>query len=116
MTAVEAVVDPSIPADVSHREWAQLAAQAPELTATMSRYLVQLSTLLAPRSVVVAEGALRQLARWLTEHTDVSAVADITRSHFEDYKVWLAARPGSKSPTLSKSTQRQRLRTIRIFF
>jgi hypothetical protein len=65
---------------------------------------------------VVAEGALRQLARWLTDSTDVSAVADISRSHFEDYKVWLAARPGSKSPTLSKSTQRQRLRTIRIFF
>ena len=64
----------------------------------------------------MAEGALRQLARWLTDSTDVTAVGDISRSHFEDYKVWLAARPGSKSPTLGKSTQRQRLRTIRIFF
>jgi site-specific recombinase XerD len=115
-TTVEAVVEPWIPSDVSHREWAALTARAPQLTATMRRYLVQLSTFLAPRSVVVAEGALRQLARWLTDSTDVTAVADITRSHFEDYKVWLAARPGSKSPTLGKSTQRQRLRTIRIFF
>jgi site-specific recombinase XerD len=82
----------------------------------MRRYLAQLSTLLAPRSVVVAEGALRQLARWLTQHTDVTAVADITRSHFEDYKVWLAARPGTKAPTLAKNTQRQRLRMIRVFF
>jgi site-specific recombinase XerD len=116
MTAAEPAVEPWILSDVSHREWAELSTHAPQLTATMRRYLVQLSTFLAPRSVVVAEGALRQLARWLTESTDVSAVADITRSHFEDYKVWLAARPGSKSPTLSKSTQRQRLRTIRIFF
>ena len=51
-----------------------------------------------------------------TEHTDVTAVADITRSHFEDYKVWLAARPGTKAATLAKNTQRQRLRMIRIFF
>lgn len=116
MTAVEAVIEPWMASDVSHREWAALTARAPQLTATMRRYLVQLSTFLAPRSVVVAEGALRQLARWLTDSTDVTAVADITRSHFEDYKVWLATRPGSKSPTLGKSTQRQRLRTIRIFF
>jgi site-specific recombinase XerD len=116
MTAADASADSLIPTDVSHREWAELSARAPDLTATMRRYLVQLSTLLAPRSVIVAEGALRQLARWLTDSTDVTAVAGINRSHFEDYKVWLAARPGSKSPTLGKSTQRQRLRTIRIFF
>ena len=116
MTAAEAVADPSIRTDVSHREWAELSSRAPELTATMRRYLVQLSTILAPRSVVVAEGALRQLARWLTDSTDVTTVAEITRSHFEDYKVWLAALPGTQSATLAKNTQRQRLRTIRIFF
>jgi site-specific recombinase XerD len=116
MTAAEAVVELSIATDVSHREWAELSARAPELAATMRRYLVQLSTLLAPRSVVVAEGALRQLARWLTESTDVTTVAEITRSHFEDYKVWLAALPGTQSATLANNTQRQRLRTIRIFF
>jgi site-specific recombinase XerD len=43
-------------------------------------------------------------------------VGNITRVHIEDYKVWLAAQPGIKTPTLAKNTQRQRLRMIRIFF
>ena len=81
----------------------------------MRRYLVQLTTFLAPRSVEVADGTLRQLARWLVDNTDVMVVADITRAHVEDYKVWLAAQPGSRGPTLAKNTQRQRLRMIRIF-
>ena len=110
-----------VPAEVwiarpeSHREWAELGASAPQLAATMRRYLVQLTTFLAPRSVDVADSTLRQLARWLTTHTDVVVVADIGRTHIEDYKVWLAAQPGSRGPTLAKNTQRQRLRMIRIF-
>ena len=80
MTAVEAVAEPWTASDVSHREWAELSARAPQLTATMRRYLVQLATILAPRSVEVADSTLRQLAHWLTEHTDVIVVADITRT------------------------------------
>jgi hypothetical protein len=72
MTAVEAVVDPWIASDVSHREWAALSARAPQLAATMHRYLVQLTTFLAPRSVDAADMTLRQLARWLTDSTDVT--------------------------------------------
>jgi site-specific recombinase XerD len=116
MTAVEAVVKPWTPSDVSHREWAELSARVPQLAATMRRYLVQLATFLAPRSVEVADSTLRQLARWLIDSTDVTAVAAITRTHFEDYKVWLAAQPGTQAATLAKNTQRQRLRMIRIFF
>jgi site-specific recombinase XerD len=116
MTAVEAVVDPWIASDVSHREWAELSARAPQLTATMRRYLVQLTSFLAPRSVDVADGTLRQFARWVTDTTDIGTVAAITRTNVEDYKVWLAAQPGCKTPTLAKNTQRQRLRMIRIFF
>jgi hypothetical protein len=104
MTAVEDVADPWIGSVVSHREGAVLSARAPQLAATMRRYLVQLTTVLAPRSVDVADATLRQLARRLTEHTDVTVVADITRSHFEDYKVWLAAQRGSKAPTVAKNT------------
>ena len=59
----------------------------------------KLATFLAPRSVEAADNALRQFARWLLEHTDVAAVADIGRSHVEDYKVWLAAQPGDRRPT-----------------
>jgi integrase len=116
MTAVEALTDSWIPSDVSHREWAELSARVPQLAATMRRYLVQLTTFLAPGSVDAADMTLRQLAGWLAGYTEVTVVADIARSHFEDYKVWLAARPGTKAPTLAKNTQRQRLRMIRVFF
>ena len=75
------VVEPWIPRPESHREWPELSVQAPQLTATMRRYLVQLTTFLAPRSVDVADSTLRQLARWLVANTDVAVVADIERGH-----------------------------------
>jgi site-specific recombinase XerD len=101
--------------DASERDWAALSVEAPQLAATMRRYLIQLGTFLAPRSVDMASHTLRQFAGWLVANTEVSVVADITRTHIEDYKVWLAARPGVKGPTMAKNTQRQRLRMIRIF-
>ena len=115
MSAAQVQPEEWIPRTESHREWADIAASAPQMAATMRRYLVQLTTFLAPRSVDVADSTLRQLARWLTTHTDVVVVAGIGRTHIEDYKVWLAAQPGSRGPTLAKNTQRQRLRMIRIF-
>jgi len=114
MSAAEAITVPRPPRTESDRQWAELAAHAPQLTATMRRYLTQLTTFLAPRSVDAADNALRQLARWLTAH-GVTAVSQITRTHIEDYKVWLAAQPGTHGATLTKNTQRQRLRMIRIF-
>lgn len=116
MSAAQAhLIEAWIPRAESHRDWATLTTQAPQLASTMRRYLVQLTTFLAPSSVDVADSTLRQLARWLTANTDITAVADIGRTHIEDYKVWLAAQPGAKSPTLANNTQRQRLRMIRIF-
>jgi site-specific recombinase XerD len=112
MTATEVLRAP----DASDREWLVLSARAPQLAATMRRYLIQLSTFLAPRSVDAADVTLRQFARWLTEHTDVAVVAEITRTNIEDYKVWLAAQPGATGPTIAKNTQRHRLRMIRTFF
>jgi site-specific recombinase XerD len=108
--------EPWIPRPGSDREWPELSVQAPHLVVTMRRYLLQLTTFLAPRSVDVADATLRQFARWLLVTTDVRAIAEVTRTNIEDYKVWLAAQPGSKAPTLAKNTQRQRLRMIRIFF
>jgi len=101
--------------DASQRDWVSLSVELPQLAATMRRYLIQLSTFLAPRSVDVADSTLRQFARWLAANTEVSVIAEVTRTHIEDYKVWLAAQPGSTNPTMSKNTQRQRLRMIRIF-
>jgi site-specific recombinase XerD len=101
--------------DASERDWAALSVEVPQLAATMRRYLIQLGTFLAPRSVDMASHTLRQFAGWLVANTEVTVVADIRRAHIEDYKVWLAGRPGTKGPTMSKNTQRQRLRMIRIF-
>jgi hypothetical protein len=70
MNVIAATDDPRwVPSDVSNREWAALAVTAPVMTATMRRYLVQLTTFLAPSSVIVADHTLRQLAGWLTAHT-----------------------------------------------
>jgi site-specific recombinase XerD len=115
--AVAENFEPWIPRPGSDREWPELSVQAPHLVVTMRRYLLQLTTFLAPRSVDVADATLRQFARWLLVTTDVRAIADVTRTHIEDYKVWLAAQPGRNSgERLAKNTQRQRLRMIRIFF
>jgi site-specific recombinase XerD len=112
VTALEVLRAP----DASDRDWLVLSARAPQLAATMRRYLVQCSTFLAPRSVDAADNTLRQFARWLTTNTNASIVAEITRTNIEGYKVWLAAQPGTNGGVIAKNTQRQRLRMIRIFF
>ena len=81
----------------------------------MRRYLTQIAAFLAPRSVEVADAALRQLSRWILASTGIEAVAEIRRDDIEDYKVWLARQPGNKG-MLSANTHRQRLRTLRAFF
>ena len=114
MSAIEPTTELS--GNASDREWSTLLARAPQLTATMRRYLVQCSTFLAPRSVDAAENTLRQFTRWVIDNTDVAVVGEITRTNIEDYKVWLADQPGTKGSLMAKNTQRQRLRMIRIFF
>jgi site-specific recombinase XerD len=96
-------------------EWTQFGQAAPQLAATMRRYLARLAAFLAPRSVDAADAALRQLARWILASTGTGAVAQIRRDDIEDFKVWLARQPGTKG-TLSAETRRQRLRTLRAFF
>jgi site-specific recombinase XerD len=96
-------------------EWAQIEQAAPLLAATMRRYLRQAATFLAPRSVDVADTALRQLTRWLLASTAIRSVAQIRRDDIEDFKVWLTRQAGYGG-TLSANTHRQRLRTLRAFF
>jgi hypothetical protein len=117
VTAVELaeVPAPWFPSNSSNQQWSQMATVAPQLVSTMRRYLLQLTTFLAPRSVDVADQTLRQFARWLTANTEIRVVADIARSDIEDYKVWLVAQPGTNGRALAKNTQRHRLRMIRIF-
>ncbi len=88
---------------------------APQLAATMRRYLAQVATLQAPRSVDVADRSLRQLARWIVACTGIESAAGICRDDIEGFKLWLSSQRGMKG-TLSASTHRQRLRTLRAFF
>ena len=57
MTAVAAST--WFPTDASNQEWAHLSTKAPQVVATMRRYLVQLTTFLAPRSVEAADLPIR---------------------------------------------------------
>src|SRR6516225_3509228 len=88
---------------VAAAEWAQIERAAPALAATMRRYLAQAATFLAPRSVDAADGALRQLARWILASTSIESVTEIRRDDFEDFKVWLSGQNGIKG-ALSANT------------
>jgi site-specific recombinase XerD len=104
-------------ADKAAADWAVIGSRAPGVARTMGRYLDQVASFLAPTSVDAADNALRQFAGWLLAHTEARVVADVTRTHVEDYKVWLADQPGNKPGSrLSANTHRQRLRTLRAFF
>jgi site-specific recombinase XerD len=115
MTANLARLEELPPQNECERQWADLAASVPALVATMRRYLTQLHTFLAPRSVDMADQTLRQFTRWLAAN-DVTTVSGITRRNIEDYKVHLVAQPGINGQSLAKSSQRHRLGTIRSFF
>ena len=110
MSALVATIEPWIPETASDREWVVLAAICPQASATIGRYVQQLSTFLAPHSVELADITLRQLVRWMAAETDVTTVAGITRTHMENYKLWLSVQPGTSDGHLAKNTQRHRLR------
>jgi hypothetical protein len=46
----------------------------------------------------------------------VHTVADVSRRHVEDYKPWLAARPGQNKPRVMPATLVRHLGTLRMFF
>ncbi|HEX6231655.1 MAG TPA: hypothetical protein VFZ63_00870 [Jiangellaceae bacterium] len=97
--------------------WEQLAAVKPQLVDTMRRYLQQIACVLRPGSVTGADLALRSFAAFLTQTApEVSSIADVVRRHVEDYKPWLAARPGQNRPRVTPATMAHRLGTLRMFF
>ena len=46
----------------------------------------------------------------------MTGITQVTRRHIEDYKPWLAARPGQNKPRLTQGTVIHRLGTLRMFF
>jgi site-specific recombinase XerD len=98
-------------------DWDQLGTAIPDIVAPMRRYLDQLAHILRPGSVGGADQALRSLAAFLAERApDVRFVADIRRHHIEDFRTWLAARPGRRAARLTPATLAHRLGTLRMFF
>jgi hypothetical protein len=81
--------------------WEHLAAR-PQIVDTMRRYLDQIACVLRPGSVTGADLALRSFAAFLVETApEVTSTAQLTRRHLEDYKPWLAKRPGQNKARLS---------------
>jgi integrase len=106
------------PRPVPEQSWDELAARAPQMVATMSAYLDQLSVSSRPSTVDAASLALRHLVAHITE-TDptCTSVAAIERRHIESYKLALAARPGRAggNKTVSNQTIRHNLGMVRTF-
>ena len=97
--------------------WAELAARAPVMVATMASYLDQLEVSARPSTVAATELTLRLFAHRVTESDPgCTSVACIGRSHIEDFKTWVAARPGKSGKGLATMTIRHRLSTVRTFF
>ena len=97
--------------------WAELDARAPLMVATMTSYLDQLEVSARPSTVADAELTLRLFAHRVTAaDPDCVTVAGIGRVHIEDFKRWLAARPGKNGKGMSTLTIRHRLSTLRTFF
>lgn len=82
----------------------------------MAAYVEQLSVSARPSTTVTTDGSLRLFAGRITA-ADLTcvAVASIGRTHIEDYKVWLAARPG-RNKTVSPRTIAHQLGILRTFF
>lgn len=96
--------------------WEELGVR-PQVVATMRRYLEQIGCVLRPGSVAGADLALRSFAAYLVEAApEVTSIAQVTRRHVEDYKPWLAARPGQNKDRVTIATLAHRLGTLRMFF
>jgi len=96
--------------------WPQIIVAAPQMAATMARYLDQLALSARPGTVVSVDLTLRQFAGCVTASDPACrAIAQVTRGHFEDYKRWLARRPGKRG-ALSATTISCRLGLLRTFF
>lgn len=97
--------------------WSEIAARAPLTVTTMASYLDQLEVSARPSTMADAELTLRLFGHRVTAaDPDCVTVADIGRVHIEDFKRWLAARPGKNAKGLSTMTIRHRLSTMRTFF
>jgi integrase len=103
--------------DGSEARAAAWEAVAPRLASTLCGYIEQMRLSLRPSTMVRTEGILREFACWLTHNApDVTAVAELRRTHIEAYKLHLAVRESADGRTLSKSALAVHLGTLRSCF
>ena len=87
------------------------------LAETLTSYLDQLRATRRPGTVANEDEALREFACFLTRHhPGVRCAAQVRRSHVEDYKRWLTARPARHGGRLHRHTVRRRLNSIQLCF
>ena len=97
--------------------WEHLATAKPQVVETMRRYLQQIGCVLRSGSVTHIDVTLRSFVAFLAEAApDVVGVGEVSRQHVEDYKLWLAARPGQNKPRMMPTTLAHHLGTLRMFF
>ena len=94
-------------------------ADAPEPFADSARrYLAQVELSLRPNTVKHIDQALREFGTWLGQNRpEVLSCADLTRSHIEDYKSWVGARPARYTgKPLNRVSIKNRLINLHCFF
>ena len=87
LPAREPAASRAVPGSAAAAQWAQFRSGAPQVTATIQRYLQRLAAFLAPASVSAAENAPRQFARWLVTDAGLDSIAAVRHDDIEDYKV-----------------------------
>ncbi|HZB40666.1 MAG TPA: tyrosine-type recombinase/integrase [Ilumatobacter sp.] len=121
MSAVEAVAATTAPTTSRVPQklftWEEIFFRAPQMAATMARYLDQLRVSARPATLGAYDDALRMFAGHITTVDPACrSVSAIEHRHVEAHKTWMASRPGRSGGKLSATTISHRLCLLRTFF
>ena len=97
--------------------WEEIFLRAPQMAASMVRYLDQLRVSARPATLRAYDDALRMFAGHITSaDPECRSVTAIEHRHVEAHKTWMASRPGRNGGKLSPTTISHRLCLLRTFF
>jgi integrase len=121
VSAVEAVAAATAPTTSRVPQklftWEEIFFRAPQMAATMARYLDQLRVSARPATLGAYDDALRMFAGHITTVDPACrSAAAIEHGHVEAHKTWMASRPGRSGGKLSATTISHRLCLLRTFF
>jgi integrase len=121
VSAVEAVAATTAPTTSRVPQklftWEEIFFRAPQMAATMARYLDQLRVSARPATLGAYDDALRMFAGHITTVDPACrSAAAIEHRHVEAHKTWMASRPGRSGGKLSATTISHRLCLLRTFF